>query len=83
MENGTVSYGEVRFKLVLTEGVAEFEPRFRPNVVFSGASQPWAEDHWQDVLVAYESESPGRISVLSRCMRCQVRRLSCLTGYAG
>lgn len=49
--------------------------RFRPNVVVDGDDMvPYDEERWEEIQVGQPSSGDaGRVLVVSRCLRCQVR----------
>lgn len=58
--------------------------RFRPNIVFSGAKEPFDEDSWEEISVhdSESDQSKGRIVLVSRCTRCLLPNVDPSSGIA-
>ncbi|KAI0271394.1 hypothetical protein BC834DRAFT_922199 [Gloeopeniophorella convolvens] len=47
--------------------------RYRPNVVFEGSGQPFAEDMWKEISIRSgkgESDQSAKFTLVSKCTRC-------------
>lgn len=53
--------------------------KFRPNVIVTGAEQPWEEDYWAELTIAGNT----KIDCVHNCGRCKSINISYETGAAG
>lgn len=53
--------------------------KFRPNIVLSGASEPWQEDYWGKITINQKTE----LIMAHNCVRCNSINLDYATGKPG
>lgn len=53
--------------------------KFRPNIVLSGASEPWQEDYWGKITINQKTE----LIMAHNCVRCNSINLDYTTGKPG
>ncbi|USW56574.1 Putative molybdenum cofactor sulfurase, pyruvate kinase-like, insert domain superfamily [Septoria linicola] len=56
--------------------------KFRPNVIVSGASQPWDEDFWSQITIT-SSDAQTKIECIHNCGRCKSINIDYKTGEPG
>ncbi|KAI0814790.1 MOSC N-terminal beta barrel domain-containing protein [Irpex lacteus] len=62
------------------DGQIEIE-RFRPNIVFTGAGVPYAEDAWRKIVIGDDMPDEANvISLVSKCTRCLLPNVDVKTG---
>lgn len=44
--------------------------RYRPNVVFNGASVPFSEDMWREIVLTSHSNESSSFTLVAKCTRC-------------
>ncbi|QIW96029.1 hypothetical protein AMS68_001547 [Peltaster fructicola] len=63
----------------LPEGQSMDITKFRPNVIVSGAEQPWEEDFWGEITVGQAT----KIECVHNCVRCASINIDFATGKPG
>ncbi|KAF2173728.1 hypothetical protein M409DRAFT_62004 [Zasmidium cellare ATCC 36951] len=54
--------------------------KFRPNIILSGASEPWEEDYWGELTITSPSSPQTKISCIHNCGRCKSINIDYDTG---
>lgn len=67
----------------LPEGTEADITKFRPNIVVSGASEPWEEDFWGELAIGSSEESGVGFAAAHNCARCKSLNIDYETGAPG
>ncbi|EME42754.1 hypothetical protein DOTSEDRAFT_36553 [Dothistroma septosporum NZE10] len=58
--------------------------KFRPNIIISGAPQPWDEDYWGEITIGeHGTQSEVKIECIHNCGRCKSINIDFATGAPG
>lgn len=67
----------------LPEGVEMDIKKFRPNIVISGAGEPWVEDYWGGISIDSAKDGEVDIPLTANCIRCTSINIDYSTGKPG
>lgn len=68
----------------LSDGTSADITKFRPNIVVSGAAEPWEEDYWASLSIGASTSDKGlTLSCAHNCARCKSLNIDYETGAPG